>query len=210
MARDIEEKGTTASVIENEHLKPNALAEAHAASDAEHATTVSQAFRENWRAAMWSAVISLTLVMEGYDLALMSNFFGYPTFQHKFGSYVGARSAPLTPTQCQTLQSNLAPCQALSSVNKANTRLLVSRTRHLAADGGVAGRAAEWPVRHGDHRRLHQRVVLGAVRLPTHRASGARVDDRRHFHLLLRGQHPDAPRRSDALRSLLGRLCNHR
>jgi hypothetical protein len=49
------------------------LHEAQAASTAEHNTTFRQAMRENYKAVLWSAAISLTLVMEGYDLALMSN-----------------------------------------------------------------------------------------------------------------------------------------
>lgn len=43
------------------------IEEAQAASAAEHATTFRQAIRESWKAALWSAVISLTIVMEGYD-----------------------------------------------------------------------------------------------------------------------------------------------
>ena len=43
------------------------LQEAQAASAAEHSATFRQALRENWKAAAWSAVISLTIVMEGYD-----------------------------------------------------------------------------------------------------------------------------------------------
>lgn len=57
--------------VENEHddLKANIhqIEEAQAASAAEHATTFRQAMRESWKAALWSAVISLTIVMEGYD-----------------------------------------------------------------------------------------------------------------------------------------------
>ncbi|EEY15935.1 general alpha-glucoside permease [Verticillium alfalfae VaMs.102] len=54
-------------------LKANlrSLQDAQAATTAEHETTLRQALRENWKAA----------------LCLMSNFFGYPTFQRKFGSY---------------------------------------------------------------------------------------------------------------------------
>ncbi|KAH7347384.1 general substrate transporter [Plectosphaerella cucumerina] len=63
------------------------LQEAQAAAAEEHNVDFKQALRENWKAAMWSAVISLAIVMEGYDLSLMSNFFGYPTFQEKFGTY---------------------------------------------------------------------------------------------------------------------------
>lgn len=57
--------------IDHEHDDPKAnvhqIEEAQAASAAEHATTFRQAMRESWKAALWSAVISLTIVMEGYD-----------------------------------------------------------------------------------------------------------------------------------------------
>ncbi|KAJ3459610.1 hypothetical protein MRS44_015683 [Fusarium solani] len=72
---------------DNPKAQLHSLEEAQAASAAEHSTTLRQALRENWKAVLWSAVISLTIVMEGYDQSLMSNFFGYPTFQRKFGSY---------------------------------------------------------------------------------------------------------------------------
>lgn len=42
--------------------------EAKIASDAEHETTVWQALKQNKKAVAWSAVISLTIVMEGYDV----------------------------------------------------------------------------------------------------------------------------------------------
>ena len=44
--------------------------QAQAATAAEHGTTFKQAIRESWKAALWSAVISLTIVMEGYDQRL--------------------------------------------------------------------------------------------------------------------------------------------
>lgn len=43
------------------------LHDAQAANIEEHNTTLKQALRENWKAVLWSAAISLTIVMEGYD-----------------------------------------------------------------------------------------------------------------------------------------------
>lgn len=40
---------------------------AQVANAVEHETTLTQALRENWKAVIWSALISLTIVMEGYD-----------------------------------------------------------------------------------------------------------------------------------------------
>lgn len=54
----------------DDHLKENiqTLQDAQGASIAEHEMTLKEALRVNWKAAMWSAIISLTIVMEGYDL----------------------------------------------------------------------------------------------------------------------------------------------
>ncbi|KUJ08799.1 sugar transporter-like protein [Mollisia scopiformis] len=48
-----------------------------------------QALKENRPAVMWSVLISMTIIMEGYDTILMGNFFAYPSFKEKFGSYYG-------------------------------------------------------------------------------------------------------------------------
>ena len=42
--------------------------EAKIAAEAEHQTTLWQALKDNKKAALWSAVISLTIIMEGYDI----------------------------------------------------------------------------------------------------------------------------------------------
>ena len=38
------------------------------ASQSQREMTLWQALQDNWKAAMWSAVISLTIIMEGYDV----------------------------------------------------------------------------------------------------------------------------------------------
>lgn len=72
MASPAEKEGPSVPEgVDQEHDDPKAnvhqIEEAQAASAAEHATTFRQAMRESWKAALWSAVISLTIVMEGYD-----------------------------------------------------------------------------------------------------------------------------------------------
>ncbi|EIT74098.1 putative transporter [Aspergillus oryzae 3.042] len=57
------------------------------ASTDEHEATVWEALRHNYKAVLWSAAISLSIIMEGYDVALIYQFFTYPAFQEKFGSY---------------------------------------------------------------------------------------------------------------------------
>ncbi|KAI2642303.1 sugar transporter [Xylaria nigripes] len=73
-----------------ERLGQTALFEAKQATEEEHAQTLFQALRENRRAVMWSVLISMTIIMEGYDTILIGNFFAYPEFQKKFGTYYGS------------------------------------------------------------------------------------------------------------------------
>lgn len=75
MALDARDKGRHAPHdADSEDGGPKAhvysVEQAQAASAAEHGATFKQAIRESWKAALWSAVISLTIVMEGYDQRL--------------------------------------------------------------------------------------------------------------------------------------------
>ncbi|KAI5925899.1 sugar transporter-like protein [Camillea tinctor] len=72
-----------------ERLGHSAFLEAKQATEDEHSQTLLQALKENRRAVFWSLLISMTIVMEGYDTILIGNFFAYPTFQKKYGDYYG-------------------------------------------------------------------------------------------------------------------------
>ncbi|KAJ5125045.1 uncharacterized protein N7515_008870 [Penicillium bovifimosum] len=79
---------TAANHVEDT-LGHGAIIEAKQATDDEHAQTLMQALRENRKAVMWSVLISMGIIMEGYDTILMGNFFAYPQFQMKYGQYYG-------------------------------------------------------------------------------------------------------------------------
>ncbi|SPO03712.1 related to transporter (major facilitator superfamily) [Cephalotrichum gorgonifer] len=120
MASAVEKKrdAATGDIEHDDDVDPKAnlhsVQDAQAASAAEHSTTFKQAIRESWKAAAWSAIISLTIVMEGYDQSLMSNFFGYPTFQRKFGSYYPEKDTwQLTGGWQSGLQSGTNACVVL-------------------------------------------------------------------------------------------------
>jgi SP family general alpha glucoside:H+ symporter-like MFS transporter len=65
----------------------HAIVDAKHASDAEHNTPLSQVIKRNRKAILWSMCLSMSIVMEGYDLILISSFFAYPAFNAKFGAY---------------------------------------------------------------------------------------------------------------------------
>lgn len=58
---------------------------ARAANDEEHTTNVVAALKIHWKAVLWSLVISMSIIMEGYDTSLIFNFFAYPAFRRQFG-----------------------------------------------------------------------------------------------------------------------------
>jgi SP family general alpha glucoside:H+ symporter-like MFS transporter len=62
-------------------------ATAQLATDAEHSLTLRQAFKKYPAAIFWAVVMSFTIVMEGYDSSLINNFFAYPSFVRKYGTY---------------------------------------------------------------------------------------------------------------------------
>lgn len=79
-----------------------AVIEAKQATDDEHAQTLFQALRENRKAVAWSVVISMSIIMEGYDTILMGNFFAYPTFREKYGQYVDEKNGYQVSAPWQT------------------------------------------------------------------------------------------------------------
>ncbi|KAK9328871.1 hypothetical protein V1520DRAFT_327847 [Lipomyces starkeyi] len=57
------------------------LAEAKDATDQEHQMSI----KLYPKAVRWSFVLSLAVIMEGYDLILLGSFYAFPTFVRKYG-----------------------------------------------------------------------------------------------------------------------------
>ncbi|KAK5655196.1 hypothetical protein OQA88_6095 [Cercophora sp. LCS_1] len=57
------------------------------AADSEHRMTLLQAIKTYPKAVAWSVLLSSTLIMEGYDLALVGNLYASPMFKQKYGVY---------------------------------------------------------------------------------------------------------------------------
>lgn len=72
----------------DETMSPDLLvSEARNATDAEHQMTLVQAIKTYPKAIGWSVLLSSTLIMEGYDLALLGNLYASPVFNKKYGTY---------------------------------------------------------------------------------------------------------------------------
>ncbi|KAK8125389.1 MFS transporter- SP family- general alpha glucoside:H+ symporter [Apiospora kogelbergensis] len=81
--------------------------DAHTATEYERNMTLREALRLYPKAIAFSMVLSATLVMEGYDTALLKNLFAYPAFRERFGQPVedGSGSYQLTASWQSGLQA---------------------------------------------------------------------------------------------------------
>lgn len=61
------------------------LVEAKQAAETEHEMTLLRAIKLYPKAIGWSVLLSSTLIMEGYDLALLGSLYASPVFNKKFG-----------------------------------------------------------------------------------------------------------------------------
>jgi hypothetical protein len=59
--------------------------EARAATKAEHEMTFVRGCRLYPKAMLWSLLLSMTIVMEGYDLTLINSFYAFPVFRRSYG-----------------------------------------------------------------------------------------------------------------------------
>ncbi|RAO72411.1 uncharacterized protein BHQ10_008423 [Talaromyces amestolkiae] len=62
--------------------------EAKLATEAEHNMSIRDAISRYPKAVAWSILFSTAIIMEGYDIVLVTAFFAYPSFQEKFGEPV--------------------------------------------------------------------------------------------------------------------------
>lgn len=61
--------------------------QARRADAADHQETVGSAIRVHGKALFWALIVSMCVIMEGYDTILLGNFYAYPAFAKKFGTY---------------------------------------------------------------------------------------------------------------------------
>jgi SP family general alpha glucoside:H+ symporter-like MFS transporter len=72
-----------ATPIIKEAINSEQAVEGHVA---EVTMTLAQGLRKSWKATLWSAFLSIAVIMEGYDAILLSSLFGLPAFKEDFGT----------------------------------------------------------------------------------------------------------------------------
>ncbi|KAL8364826.1 hypothetical protein RB595_003890 [Gaeumannomyces hyphopodioides] len=79
------------------------------ATENEHKMGLFEALRMYPKASAWSILISVAVIMEGFDVVLLSNFYAYPEFKKSFGNPTGNGDYQL-PAQWQAALSNGVAC----------------------------------------------------------------------------------------------------
>ncbi|KAH6839626.1 general substrate transporter [Chaetomium sp. MPI-CAGE-AT-0009] len=87
-------------------LHDHVAVEAKHASDKEHQMSLFQAIKLYPKAIGWSVLVSSTIIMEGYDLALLGNLYASPVFNKKFGQYDAAAGKYVISAAWQSGLSN--------------------------------------------------------------------------------------------------------
>jgi SP family general alpha glucoside:H+ symporter-like MFS transporter len=102
------------------------VANARAATEKEHNMTLWQGIKLYPKAIAWSMLISMCCAMEGYDISLVSctlraprvdadkcqigNFYAFPVFNQKYGTWTGEENGYQVSAHWQTSLSNGAQC----------------------------------------------------------------------------------------------------
>ncbi|KAL2681378.1 hypothetical protein Neosp_008989 [[Neocosmospora] mangrovei] len=85
MASNLEKQGDIAPAIAPIAVDVSVAHEAAAAAEAERGMGLMASLKLYKKACFWSIFISICIVMEGFDNALLNNLYAYPPFQRKFG-----------------------------------------------------------------------------------------------------------------------------
>lgn len=83
----------------------DATKNARQATDEEHQLTAWQAVKLYPRAILYSVILSFAIIMEGYDTALLGNFYGLPEFRKRFGVHLSDGDWQITSSWQSGLQN---------------------------------------------------------------------------------------------------------
>jgi SP family general alpha glucoside:H+ symporter-like MFS transporter len=109
--------GHVAEKVEPMASHHNAADDTNAAIHNEHKMSVHQSLRFWWKAIVFSFVISLAVVMEGYDTSLMNKFFAFQPFRNRFGDQRDADGVLIVSSRWQTIILNGTQASYLNPIN---------------------------------------------------------------------------------------------
>ncbi|KAF2183540.1 sugar transporter [Zopfia rhizophila CBS 207.26] len=79
---------------------------AQQAAEKEHSLSFKEAIRTYPKAVLWSILVSTSIIMEGYDIVLVSSFYAQPSFTQRYGEHDAASDTYQIPAPWQAGLSN--------------------------------------------------------------------------------------------------------
>ncbi|KAK2602026.1 hypothetical protein QQS21_004453 [Conoideocrella luteorostrata] len=112
----LDEKKGDADLAHDEHVTSSdevagldiTTSKARKGATIEHALAPLEAVKAYPMAIFWTLMVSLTIIMEGYDTILIGNFYAYPTFAKKYGQFIDANGQHQLSAPWQAGLSNCA------------------------------------------------------------------------------------------------------
>lgn len=92
--------------LQNTRSNSLVIRNAKAATDKEHKMTLLEGIRQYPKACAWSVLISTCIVMEGFQVCLLPNFYAFPQFRQKYGVYSAEKNEYQVPAEWQAGLSN--------------------------------------------------------------------------------------------------------
>lgn len=92
------------------------VAMARQANASEHAMTLRMALGRYPRAVLWSALLSTCIVMEGYDIVLVSSLMAQPAFARRFGTVPDTATPDSPPQVSAAWQAGLTNAVSVGTV----------------------------------------------------------------------------------------------
>lgn len=89
------------------------LADAQASNTHEHSLGVRRALKSYPWAVVWSLVISMSIIMEGYDTILIGSLYAYPSYAERFGSIDSSTGKYQIPAKWQSAMGSGPPAGAI-------------------------------------------------------------------------------------------------
>ncbi|KAF3356974.1 hypothetical protein VDGD_04703 [Verticillium dahliae] len=77
-----------AQAVELDHAPDKDISMAQQSAEDEHNLTLREAIHRYPQAVLWSVLLYASIIMEGYDIVLISSFFASPAFRRHYGEYV--------------------------------------------------------------------------------------------------------------------------
>ncbi|KAJ4396224.1 hypothetical protein N0V93_000443 [Gnomoniopsis smithogilvyi] len=93
--------------FDSEHTH-DLIRQAQEADRVDRQLTIGQAIKKYKKACFWAMILSVSLVMEGYDLVIITSFYGQSQFQNRFGTYDPATKKSVISASWQSVLSNSA------------------------------------------------------------------------------------------------------